>query len=90
MGRDEKPVVFTDRLDRLLEAWGDRVQETSRFIDFELQETDDPTVFFGLRVKQGLPYASPVQVFLECSSGDKRERETAGQVREAILRELQT
>lgn len=90
MGRDEPAVIFTDAMDRLMEAWGDRIQETSRFIDFELRETNDPTVYFDVRVKQGLPYASPIQVFLECSSGDKRERETAQQVRELILRDLRT
>lgn len=88
MGRDEHPVLFTDNIGRLRQAWGDRVQETSRFIDFELRETNDPTVYFDVRWHQGLPYASPIQVFLECSSGDKREKETARQVRDFILQGL--
>ncbi len=46
------------------------------------------TVYFDLRSKQDLPYASPIQVFLECSAGDKLEQETANQVRDLILREL--
>ncbi|WP_153559407.1 hypothetical protein [Roseimaritima sediminicola] len=49
---------------------------------------DDPTVFFDARPRDGLPYASPVQVFLECSAGDKREQETAQQVMDRILGEL--
>lgn len=88
MGRQEWPVLYTTNIDRLIRTWGERVEETSRFIDFELRETDDPTVYFDIRMKENLPYASPIQVFLECSSGDKRERETALQVKDLILREL--
>jgi hypothetical protein len=88
MGRDEPPVVFTDNIDGLLEVWKQLIQQTSRFVDFELQETDDPTVYFDARDKNGLPYASPIQVFLECWTGDKRERETAEQVRDLILKQL--
>ena len=68
-----------------IDKWKDRVEETSRFVDFELQETKDPTVYFDLRIKENIPYASPIQVYLECSAGDKREKETAEQVREAIF-----
>jgi hypothetical protein len=89
MGRDERPVVFTDNIRRLLQAWGSRVQETARFVDFELRETDDPSVYFDVRVRDGLPHASPVQVYLECRSGDRREQEVAKQVRASILKELE-
>ncbi len=88
MGRQEWPVLYTTNIDRLIRTWGEKVEETSRFIDFELRETDDPTVYFDIRMKENLPYASPIQVFMECSSGDKRERETALQVKDLILREL--
>ena len=88
MGRQEWPVLYTTNIDRLIRTWGEGVEETSRFIDFELRETDDPTVYFDVRMRENLPYASPIQVFLECSSGDKRERETALQVKDLILREL--
>lgn len=88
MGRDEWPVLYTSSIDRLIDVWGNKVDETSRFIDLELRQTDDPTVYFDVRIKQNLPYASPVQVFLECSSGDKREREVAQQVKDFILRDL--
>jgi len=87
MGRDEYPVLYTNNINRLLDKWKSRVVETSRFVDFELQETKDPTVYFDLRIKENIPYASPIQVYLECSTGDKREKETAEQVREAIFRE---
>jgi hypothetical protein len=88
MGRQEWPVIYTQNIDRIVRMWGNSVEPTSRFVDFELRETDDPTVYFDFRVKQNLRYASPVQVFLECSAGDKREQETAIQVRDLILREL--
>lgn len=88
MGRQEWPVIYTPNIDKLVKIWGSSVEPTSRFVDFELRETDDPTVYFDVRIKQNLPYASPIQVFLECSAGDKREQETALQVKDLILREL--
>lgn len=87
MGRDEYPVIYTNNIAGLLDQWKDSVEETSRFVDFELQETSSPTVYFDVRPKDNLPYASPVQVYLECSRGDKREKETAEQVRTLIIRE---
>jgi len=88
MGRQEWPVIYTPNIDKLVKMWGNSVEPTSRFVDFELRETADPTVYFDLRCKQNLRYASPIQVFLECSAGDKREQETANQVKDLILREL--
>lgn len=88
MGRQDHPVLYTSNVDQLLRSWGDRVEETTRFTDLEIRQTDDPTVYFDVRKTQNLPLASPVQAFLECSAGDKRERETASQIKEFILREL--
>ena len=88
MGRQEWPIIYTPNIDKLVKTWGAKVEPTSRFVDFELRETDDPTVYFDVRIKQNLPYASPIQVFLECSTGDKREQEIALQVKDLILREL--
>ena len=90
MGRQEWPALYTQDIGRLIRTWGAKVEETSRFIDFELRETEEPTVYFDVRIKQNLPYASPIQVFLECSAGDKRERETAIQVKDLILCELKS
>ena len=89
MGRDESEVLYTENIDRLLKAWGARVEKTSRFATLELRQTTEPTVYFDVRTRQDLPYASPIQVFLELSTGDKRERETADQVKEFILQQLQ-
>ena len=80
MGRDDQPVLYTVSIDRLLESWGDRVQETRRFADLEILETDEPTVYFDKRSQNGMPYASPIQTYVECKSGDKREKEAADQV----------
>ena len=85
MGRDDVPVIYTDNITRLLDAWGDGAKETTRFADFELAETDDATVFFDARPVNGLPYASPIQAYVECKTGDKREKETADQVARVIL-----
>ncbi|WP_153559411.1 hypothetical protein [Roseimaritima sediminicola] len=88
MGRRDGPVLFTPNIAPVLRKWGKKVEETSRFVDLELLQTADPTVFFDARPRDGLPYASPVQVFLECAAGDKREQETAEQVMDRILGEL--
>jgi hypothetical protein len=89
MGRSDRPVLYTPSIDSLLRKWGKKVEVTSRFVDLELRQTDDPTVYFDTRIQNDLPYASPVQVFLECLVGDKRERETALKVQERILKDLQ-
>ena len=41
-----------------------------------------------MRRSGDLPFASPVQTYLELASGEKRELETAEQVRGLILDEL--
>jgi len=79
------PIIYTENIQRLLDAWGKGAKETSRFADFELAETDDATVFFDARSRNGLPYASPIQAYVECRAGDKREKETADQVAGVIL-----
>ena len=61
MGRDEWPVFYTRSIDRLIDVWGNKVEETSRFIDLELRQTDDPTVYFDVRMKEdgALCFARP-------------------------------
>lgn len=56
------------------------------FPDLEIVETRDETAYFDLRVQNGLPWASPLQTYLELMSGEKRERETADQVRTLLLK----
>lgn len=62
--------------------------ESDRFPNFELIETEDQRVYFDSRMQQNFRWASPVQVYLELMRGDKRDRETADQVKSYILNNL--
>ena len=87
MARDECPILYTSSINAVVGQLGTDIEETSRFVDFELRQTIDPTVYFDGQSKDGLMYASPVQTFLELNAGDKREREVAEQIRAKILSE---
>lgn len=72
--------ALTDRL---------RGKENERFPNVEILETDDQPVYFDAQGASGFPWASPVQTYLELMSGDKRDRETAQQVRKSIIRPVE-
>lgn len=80
--------VYCPCIEKLLE----RVpgSQTDRFHNLEFLETEDETVFFGARQEDGFWWASPVQVYLELVSGDKRDRETAEQVKSLLLEQMDT
>ena len=63
--------------------------ESDRFPNMEVVSSEDETVYFDARLDAaiGFRWASPVQTWLEMMRGDKRDQETAGQVKAAILRE---
>jgi len=63
--------------------------QTDRFPNLELIETDDETVYFDSRNNGDFQWASPVQVYLELMTGDKRDKETAEQVMSYILNNYQ-
>lgn len=63
-------------------ALGDRFQPADRFAAVTLSETPAEEVYFDRRDDLT---ASPVQTFLELAAGDKRDRETADQVRAVVL-----
>ena len=87
MQRGDMLSVYCPRLEKLLERLpGDR---SDRFPDLELIETEDKTVYFDARFKGDFWWASPVQTYLELMAGDKRDQETAEQVKDLILREIQ-
>ena len=88
MGHPDPPILYTPNIDVVLRNWGREVEETSRFVDLELRQTAEPTVYFDVRKQGGVPYSSPVQAVVECFAGDKRERETALEVKRLILQEL--
>ena len=88
MGTTDIPKLYVQSIGQLLVKWGNSVEKSTRFIDLQLVQTDDPTVYFDSRLKGILPYASPVQAYLEASSGDKREQETAMELKAYILSEI--
>ena len=70
---------------KLLEASGTIAQESRRFANLEILQTTDARAFFDPRDEDGLPFASPVQTYLELATGDKRQKDAAEQVRQSIL-----
>lgn len=63
---------------------------TDRFPNIEILEAKDPLFYFDARAQGDFRWASPVQVYLELMAGDKRDRETAEQVRDSILRNVRS
>ncbi len=90
MAREPKLQVYCSNLKRALDLLEERFRETPRFANVELFETRDEFAFFDSRLVDGIPWASHVQVFLELMSGDKRDQETADQVRDRILRDIRS
>jgi len=84
MQRGDVLSVYCPRLEGLLERLDGERED--RFPNLEILETDDETVYFDARQGGGFLWASPIQVYLELMTGDKRDRETAGQVKEVILK----
>jgi hypothetical protein len=66
------------------------VEQTDHFPDLEIYETGDATVFFDVRDRDGYPWASPIQTYLELIHSDQRDRQTAEQVREHILASVES
>lgn len=64
-------------------------KETERFPNLELIESKVQRLYFDARDESGFYWASPAQAYFELMRGDKRDRETAVQVREYILRREQ-
>jgi len=48
----------------------------------------DETVYFDARQEEDFRWASPVQVYLELMAGDKRDRDTAEQVKSFLLKNV--
>jgi len=78
--------VYCPRLDILLERLSG--SQSDRFPNLELIETEDETVYFDGRREENFWWASPVQVYLELMAGDKRDQETAEQVKSYIINNL--
>jgi hypothetical protein len=87
MQRGDLLSVYCPSLEKLLERLPGN--QSDRFPDLELIETEDKTVYFDARFKNDFWWASPVQTYLELMAGDKRDQETAEQVRDLLLRDIQ-
>lgn len=86
MQRGEMVSVYCPQADSLLEVLPD--SQSVRFPNLEIVETEDETVYFDARQVGGFWWASPAQVYLELMSGDKRDQETAEQVKSYILNDI--
>lgn len=88
MQRGDLLSIYCPRLDMLLEKLSG--SQSDRFPNLELLETEDETVYFDSRQEEDFWWASPVQVYLELMAGDKRDRETAEQVKSYMTNSLET
>jgi hypothetical protein len=86
MATEPTQSFYSSDIDATLASLGDAFEATDRFANVAFSETKDDTVYFDKR--PGL-VASPVQAYLELATGDKRSKETAEQVRRAILEPLE-
>jgi hypothetical protein len=82
MARDGAEDYYCTDVGGAVRLLGDRFQPSDRFATINLLETRDEEVYFDRRADLT---ASPVQSFLELFAGDKRDRDTAEQVRKVIL-----
>jgi len=69
----------------ILLAAGVAFEETDRFPNIDLIYTDDKLPFFEPVEQDGVKYTSALQVYLELTSGDKRQKESAEQVRKVLM-----
>ncbi|MCX5887530.1 MAG: type IV toxin-antitoxin system AbiEi family antitoxin [Proteobacteria bacterium] len=87
MQRGDVLSVYCPRLEMLLERLSG--SQSDRFPNLELIETDNEAVYFDARKDGNFWWAAPVQVYLELMAGDKRDQETAEQVKSFLLKDLQ-
>lgn len=83
MQRGDLLTVYCPEVEMLLERLPG--SQSDRFPNLELLETEDEAVYFDARQEDGFWWASPLQVYMELMVGDKRDQETAGQLKALIL-----
>jgi hypothetical protein len=86
MAREPVQAFYCSDVKGALNWLGDGVRETPRFANLTLLETTAEFPYFDARPNLT---ASPAQAYLELTTGDKRDCETADQVRRAVLAGLQ-
>jgi hypothetical protein len=72
----------------LLSAADVDAEETDFFSNLQILRTNDDRVFFDPRLEGGIPYASPIQTWLELAAGDKRQKDAAKQLGRTIRASL--
>jgi hypothetical protein len=83
MQREEKFSIYCPLGDELLSLLAPTA--SSRFPNLEIIDTSDATAYFDAREEKGFLWASPVQTYLELMTGDKRDQETAEQVKSFLI-----
>jgi len=84
MKREELLSVYCPHMDTLLERIQGSISD--RFPNLEIIETNDEPVYFDAWQEGDFRWASPIQVYLELMMGDRRDRETAEQMKSDILK----
>jgi hypothetical protein len=82
MAREPLQSFYCSDIESVTKWLGDPLREASRFANVQLRETRDNFVYFDQREDL---IASPIQVYLDLMTGDKRDQETAEQVRRSIM-----
>lgn len=83
MQRGDLLTVYCPKVEMLLNRLPG--SQSDRFPNLELLETDEETVYFDARQEDGFWWTSPLQVYMELMAGDKRDQETAEQLKDLIL-----
>ncbi|MFO0883368.1 MAG: hypothetical protein U0894_04150 [Pirellulales bacterium] len=92
MQREERLSVYCSDLQQAQQAIGGK--ETDRFSNLELIQSNEQSRYFDGKQDTSSSsdarfyWASPVQAYLELMRGDKRDRDTADQVRSYILQAI--
>jgi hypothetical protein len=91
MAREQTISLYCSDIDAVVSATLKEkvIEETDRFTNIRILETSDDLVYFDVREKGGIPWASPIQTYVELMAGDKRDRETASQVAETLLKQME-
>jgi Transcriptional regulator, AbiEi antitoxin, Type IV TA system len=86
MAREDTIQLYCPKIDELQQLLGG--QETRQFPDVELIEANQEPLFFYPEHVKEFPWAPALQTYLELMTGDKRDRETAEQVKQFLLRTM--
>lgn len=85
MQRGDLLTVYCPKVEMLLKRLPG--SQSDRFPNLELLETEDEPIYFDAQQEDGFWWASPLQVYMELMLGDKRDQETAEQLKGLILKD---